>query len=345
MSPHGLGQDVVATVVDAPRPSRLHRPAVRDTNWVCVASLLYEVSSPGAGTDRSHTAGCRYSGLYQLHAPVLADRTHAPLAPPLPPRVACRSTGRLPGTGWRGVPQQRAALGEFLLAHPVGQEAEVPQPVEAVRGDVQHQAPQEFHGLERQGAQAVAALVILVAEGHLAVLQGHEPVVGDGHAMGIAGQVLEDVLGVLEGLFRVDDPLLVAHVGEEPVPGRGLGKLPTATRQGQVALRVESAPGLRGTGAESAARGRGRAGRSAVDTAPTGPIGRQAPGGQDTMEMGVMVQLLAPGVEHGEAADLRPEMLGVPGDVLEGLWRPCERAAHRGGGGSGAPGAPGRAAG
>ena len=33
----------------------------------------------------------------------------------------------------------------------------------------------------------------------------------------------------------------------------------------------------------------------------------------------MLVQLLAPGVEHGEAADLRPEMLRVPGDVLEGL--------------------------
>ena len=32
-----------------------------------------------------------------------------------------------------------------------------------------------------------------------------------------------------------------------------------------------------------------------------------------------MVQLLAPGVEHGEAPDLCAEMLGVPGDVLERL--------------------------
>ena len=53
--------------------------------------------------------------------------------------------------------------------------------------------------------------------------------------------------------------------------------------------------------------------------APLGPVGRQAPGGEDTMEMRVMVELLAPGVEHGEAADLRPEMLRVPGDVLERL--------------------------
>jgi hypothetical protein len=37
------------------------------------------------------------------------------------------------------------------------------------------------------------------------------------------------------------------------------------------------------------------------------------------MQMGVMVELLAPGVKHGEAADLRPEMLGVPGNVLERL--------------------------
>ncbi len=37
------------------------------------------------------------------------------------------------------------------------------------------------------------------------------------------------------------------------------------------------------------------------------------------MEMGVMVQLLAPGVQHGEAPNLGPEMLGILGDVLERL--------------------------
>ena len=37
------------------------------------------------------------------------------------------------------------------------------------------------------------------------------------------------------------------------------------------------------------------------------------------MEMRVMVQLLAPGVEHGEAAELGPEMFGVLSNVLECL--------------------------
>ena len=83
--------------------------------------------------------------------------------------------------------QEAAALRELLLAHPVGQKAEVPQPVEATRWDVQHQTPQEFHRLERQGAEAVAVLVVLGAKGHRAVFQGHETVVREGDAVGIAG--------------------------------------------------------------------------------------------------------------------------------------------------------------
>ena len=127
------------------------------------------------------------------------------------------------------------------------------------------------------------------------------------------------MLGVLEGLFRVDHPLLVAQGGEEPLPGCGLGEFPTAPRQGQVALRVEVLQ-PREVQAPKTPR-EDPDGQEEVGTTwhPLCAIGCYAPGGQDTMEMGVMVQLLAPGVQHGEAANLRPEMLGVPGDVLERL--------------------------
>jgi hypothetical protein len=94
------------------------------------------------------------------------------------------------------MPQQRAALCEFVLPHPVGQEAEVPQPVEPVWRDVEHQPPQALDGIQGQGAQAVAMGIVFGAEGDLAVFQGHEPVVGDGDAMGVPGEVREDVLWV-----------------------------------------------------------------------------------------------------------------------------------------------------
>src|SRR5262249_60646360 len=52
--------------------------------------------------------------------------------------------------------------------------------------------------------------------------------------------------------------------------------------------------------------------------------------GEDTMEMRVMVQLLAPGVQHREAPDLRPEMLRVPSDVLERLGDRAKEQAIEG---------------
>ena len=52
---------------------------------------------------------------------------------------------------------------------------------------------------------------------------------------------------------------------------------------------------------------------------PPGPIGGQAPSGKDTVEMRMRVELLPPGMEHRQAADIRPEMLGVASNVLERL--------------------------
>src|SRR5439155_21373467 len=165
----------------------------------------------------------------------------------------------------------------------------------------------------------MAALVVLVAEGHLTVFQRNEAVVGNGHPMSIAGEVLEDVLGLRKRFFRVHNPFLGAYVGEQPLPGGRLGKLPTATRQGQLALTIEV---LQPRQVESPKAPREDAdGQEEVRPTrdPLGPVGCQASRGQDTMQMGMMVQLLTPGVQHGEAADLGPEMLRVSSDILERL--------------------------
>ena len=47
------------------------------------------------------------------------------------------------------------------------------------------------------------------------------------------------MLGGLERLFGVDDPLLVAQGGEALLPVRGLGACPTTPRQGELALAIE----------------------------------------------------------------------------------------------------------
>jgi hypothetical protein len=228
--------------------------------------------------------------------------------------------------GLRGVPQEGAALRKLLLPHPVGQEAEVTQPVEAARRDVEHQTPQEFHGRERQGTQAAAALVGLVAEGHLAALQGDEPMVRDGAAMRLARQGGEDGLGLLEGLFGVDHPLPGAPRREEPLPGWGLGKCPTTTHEGQLVLAIELHKACEVEAPEATREDTN--GQAEVGTTwhPPCPLRRYPSGGQDTMEMGMVLQLLAPGVEHSEAPELRAEMFRVLGDIVEAL---CNRVKEQ----------------
>ena len=49
------------------------------------------------------------------------------------------------------------------------------------------------------------------------VLEGHEPMVRDGDAMGVARQIVENVFCAAEGWLGIDDPVLLAELPEEIV--------------------------------------------------------------------------------------------------------------------------------
>jgi hypothetical protein len=46
------------------------------------------------------------------------------------------------------------------------------------------------------------------------MVESHEAVVGDGHAMGVAGEIAEHMMGTAEGWLGVADPVL------KPGPGK-----------------------------------------------------------------------------------------------------------------------------
>lgn len=56
-------------------------------------------------------------------------------------------------------------------------------------------------------------------------------------------------------------------------------------------------------------------------------IARQASAGDDAMQMRMMKQVLAPGVQHGEEADLGAQVLGVGSDGAQGLAGGTEEQA------------------
>jgi sensor domain CHASE-containing protein len=63
--------------------------------------------------------------------------------------------------------------------------------------------------------------IVSAAERDAIVFEGHEAMVGDGDAVSVAGQVVENVFGAAEGRLGVNDPVLLAELPEEVVESSG----------------------------------------------------------------------------------------------------------------------------
>jgi hypothetical protein len=59
---------------------------------------------------------------------------------------------------------------------------------------MQEKPPEEFDGVERHRALPIPALVVLPPESDLAMFARQQPPIGDGHTMGVAGQIPEHLL-------------------------------------------------------------------------------------------------------------------------------------------------------
>jgi len=104
----------------------------------------------------------------------------------------------------------------------VGQKAKVTDAHEARGKHVEQEAAQEL--LDRQGHQALLVAVrgVSPAEGYLSALAGDQAVIGDGHAVGVAAEITENVLGATEGRLAVDHPVLTEEGAEERSESLGI---------------------------------------------------------------------------------------------------------------------------
>ena len=120
--------------------------------------------------------------------------------------------------------------------------------------------------------------------------------VGDGHAMGVAAQILEHKLWATEGWFQIDDPVGSVQGSE---PG---GKDLWLSEEGEVSVETELAvaEGLLESvdklSAKDLAQHLARKKEPLGRGNPAGVIERQTAGGNDAMDMRVNVEFLTPSV-------------------------------------------------
>jgi hypothetical protein len=181
-------------------PSDCWTPLSRQAAWKDVGEREHTASFPTPLRRVTDEHGTR-----DVPRGVLGEPRFLDLHPPHAADGTCLRAG-----GWRGrrgdrvhrrarlgghqggLPEELSTSWELHRALPIREEPIVPHPLEAPRQDVQEKAPNEFDRVEGHEALAIAALVILPPERHLAILTGEEPPIRDGHPMRVAGQVAQD---------------------------------------------------------------------------------------------------------------------------------------------------------
>jgi hypothetical protein len=85
------------------------------------------------------------------------------------------------------------------------------------------EAPKEHEGVEGHGLSRVVVRVVPPGEGDVLAVEGEDAVIGDGDAMGVVGQILEDVFGASEGRLGIRVPVGLVGEREQEIEGLSVG--------------------------------------------------------------------------------------------------------------------------
>jgi len=113
------------------------------------------------------------------------------------------------------VQQQTLTEREDFRSTAIGQESEGTDADKAAGENMEQETAQELVRGKGHHPLLIPVRIIFPAEGDLVLVEGHEPVVGNGHAMGVAGQIAQHMLGTTEGWLGIDDPVLAEQWAQE----------------------------------------------------------------------------------------------------------------------------------
>jgi len=146
--------------------------------------------------------------------------------------------------------------------------------------------------------------VVLVAEGDALAVEAEEPLVGDADAVGVAREVGKHGARPGEGSFGIDHPRPAAHLVEPAMECAAVPQRRELAVAAECVRREERAQSVAILGAEHLRQCPHRE-EPVRGLCRPAPVGTQPSGGHDAVEMVVIEQRLAPGVQQGGDARLR----------------------------------------
>ena len=203
---------------------------------------------------------------------------------------------------------------------PVSKKAKVPNAYEACGEDMQEKAAQELISGKSHLPFLIAVCVVLPAEGHLFAVKAQQTMVADCNAMGIASEIVQDVFWSAEWRLRIDDPILPTQLVEKSSKLIRITEVLQASTEDELALLKGDFQAFPELAAEYTTEYADR--KDKVRPAcpfPGGPVQCQTAGGNDTMNMRMMEQVLSPGVKNAKKPDVCSQMLRVGSDLKQGF--------------------------
>ena len=227
-------------------------------------------------------------------------------------------------------PQHPSDDGQLLRTMAVGQEAVVADACEAARQNVHQKAADELVGREGHRFVSVSIGVVFPAERHALAVELRDPRVGDRHAMRVAGQVLEHLWCAAERWFGIDHPLSLDRLSKEPFECGCFGQRPQSAGKNQLLASIRMFDQRNKLAAKHATQY--PHGQEEVFTSgdPGLTVRGYSTGRHDAVQMRMVQQVLAPGVQHGQKTYLGPQVLTVGGDLQKRLGRrPKQQAVNQ----------------
>jgi hypothetical protein len=199
-------------------------------------------------------------------------------------------TAGLGDSDGRFEPQQIAAQFQKRLSLMVGKESEMADADETLGQSVLQEPPQELGGRDGHLLLLVAVRVIPPQKSHLTMGNGDDAVIRDGHAVGVAGQVAEDVLRAAERSFRINHPLATVGLIEQSAETTTGSQVGESTMELQLALSKCPAQEVQKLAPKDPAQHFYREQEVVAGADPASPIQGQAASGDHAMNMGMVQQ-------------------------------------------------------
>lgn len=193
----------------------------------------------------------------------------------------------------------------------------MPYPHIAGRQDMEEEPSDKLLCCERHGLLTVVIGIISPKERDSAVPEGKDAVIIDHRSMGIPAEILQDTHGAIERRFAIHDPLLMIELSPECLEGAGLFEMTDRAGEDKVICCEALFEEIEELASEQRRHDPYGEEEAFATRNPAAPVGRQSAPGDYAVDVGMIHEVLHPGVENADHSYPCTEMPRIAGEFPE----------------------------